>query len=253
LTLGRDAEADFRVAVDAGGRFRIQDASGEELPHTGSPIDAEAPGALERLLRRLEHLARFANVRDLENPSHRSRLAGKLEIEVFGLEEGDDDGTGPRWPVDASSLAVGDRIGFRVRNLSDSPLEVAIVDLQPDWGISRVHPPRDQGDSVLVEPGAETISVLDVDLPGWMAEGRDVLQVLASRIPLDSSWLELPPLGAPHDRTRSVQEPRNPLESLFAALAAERPATRSVRPAAAASDDWTVVRREIQVGRQEPG
>ncbi len=250
LTLGRDGDADFRVAVGTGGGFRIQDASGEDLPHVGPPLDAADPGALERLLERLGHLARFANVRDLDNLNLCSPLSGKLEIEVFGLGPGDDEGSGPRHPVDASALAVGDRIGISVRNLSDAALEIAILDLQPDWGISRAHPPPGQGDSVLVESGGETLAILDACLPDWMTEGRDVLRVLASRIPQDASWLELPPLGVPRDRTRSAREPTDPLGRLFVALAGERPATRSVRPAATAGDDWVVGRLELRMSRR---
>lgn len=242
-----DDGADLGVAWSPEQGLVVVDPSGEPLPVQGSRVESE-----EEVLDRLCHLARFSSVRALHNPDRSSRLRGALRIELDRLEAEWPGGPARAEPLPADGgVPCGEEVELRIRNDSDFELQVAVLDLQPDWGISQVHPAS--GGAVTLAPGDSTIARLEVDLPFEGSEGRDLLKVVATREPVDFSWLVLPALdgsGATR-RWRSGGEPRGPLESLFARLTADRPATRTVRTVVPAGGDWTVADVELRVIRAE--
>lgn len=219
--------ADLLVTVTPAGAFRVLDPSGEPLPHQGEPIPVGRKDAIDRLTDRLERMARFLDLRELSNPDPTSPLAGGL---VLDLLEGplDEVWSRPdrRRPLCGGVARVGETIGLRIRNEASSALDVVVLDLQPDWGVSIAHPPPDRGAFETLDPGGEVVAPLVVSLPEGFAEGRDVLKALGSTGPLDCSGLELPPLDDPPRRT-----------------------LRTARPARAPRHDWTEASIEVTVVR----
>jgi hypothetical protein len=221
--------ADFHVTVEDG-EARICDAAAAVLPNLRPPIEAASPDAARRVLSRLDHLARYANVRALENRDPMSPLARKLVVELAGSQERYD-------PVDAAQpvpfpdpgstpdVPVGSWVFLRVRNASRQVLNVTVLDLQPDWGISKVYPAR-AGAFEPLDPGAELLLPLRVDLPDGLGDGRDVLKVLATVDTTDFAPLELPSLDQP-----------------------PKPVPRHVGAAASPSHAWTAAQVELHVAR----
>jgi hypothetical protein len=233
---GPDApEVDFLVGVcgageDDGGRFVVLDLSGEPLGPPGErdePIrvpfwDGDPDGA-DRLVRRLERMARFRNLRDLENPDPTSPLAHGLVLElVQGPRSTDWHRPDRRRPVPGGVVGVGETFGLVIRNESPSSLDVVVLDLQPDWGVSIAHPPPSRAAFETLEPGREIVAPLVASLPERFDEGLDVLKALGTVGPLDCSWLELPALG-----TTSFRGPGRP-----------------------AAHSWTEARLEVTVVRR---
>jgi hypothetical protein len=208
--------AGLRVGLGPGGSFEVRGAAGAPLEHLGPPLAAEAEGAVPRLLARLEHLARFQTLRDLQpgetgpeaDPKAGPGLAGKLDLRLERLPGGyQPEQLGGAVPFDPPGgpyeAAVGEWVQLRVVNRSVEELCVAVLDLQPDWGVSQVHPSVHGGDFETVEPGGAARVALQACLPEGLAHGADTLKVVATTAPVSWRWLELPAL-AELDETRAV-------------------------------------------------
>lgn len=270
-----EAEADLLVEVMPGGVWRILDPSGEPLPHQGEAIAAEEPEGLDRLLDRLDHLARYRAVEDLDNPGT-SSLFGRVQAELFtlrGTEYGEDRADWQDWqgwqdpeiwqdpearvPVDAGAVPTDTPLCLLVRNDSRRDVNLAVLDLQPDWGISRAHPNRYEGDFVILRAGDELPIPLRACLPEWMDEGRDRLKVIAATGPLDTTHLELDALGESigYRRFRKLRGPgedQRPDDGTGLRTRLLNPSRsgspfRTVEAVTTVSDDWAVVTVELGV------
>lgn len=249
---GFEAEAGFQVGIAGRGVLRILDPSGEPVPHLGDPISVSDPGSMERILERLDHLARFKERERLHNPSTSSPLAGKLRADLYRLGSIDDwEGPEGRHPLpDGARVADGTLLCLLVRNDSRRELNFAVLDLQPDWGVTRVHPGPREGAYSLLEPGTEQAVFLRAGLPDWIREGRDRLKVLAATGPLDVDSLELPALGVAAG-TRSPRDRGEAPDLLDGLFAPAGPGTgfRTLQKAAPAGHEWGVDTVEVLVER----
>jgi hypothetical protein len=167
--------------------------------------------ALE-LVRRLEHIARWRDVLELDNPC--SRLAGAVAVEVVEAlpgEEVDPVHRAPLIPAADGAVHLSYRytrngwapphgVFLRLRNRSDRMLYCVLLDLTDRF---RMHPYLFAGNWVAsgtayvgdgcridmtLPPGREPV-------PG--ARGVDWLKVLVAEAPIDSALFELPRLGEP--------------------------------------------------------
>jgi hypothetical protein len=260
LATGRKP-ADFQVAVNAEGEYEIWDAAGAELPNLRPALgidDAQAPA---QVVQRLVHLAKYRNVLELRNNDTLSPLARKLKVELTGVQE-DYDPVDPPEPgsfEDAGhtpTIEVSQWTFLRVRNnmppgRRNDPsriLNVTVLDLQPDWGISQIYP-GGAGFFEPLDPGQEIVLPLQASLPDGYSEGVDVIKVFATLGTANFRWLELPALDQP---TRSAGErglPQSPLEELLAAVAAEEPSMRQLNPAAFPSREWVTEQVEVRISR----
>lgn len=256
LRLAAEAEADpgaepeYQVEVTANGSFRILDPSGEPVPHQGQAIPAADPDAVERLLERLTHLASYRERARLENPDRSSPLHGKLRAELYRLqsiEDWQDPEERERVP-EGGTVPEGTLLCLLVRNDSSRELNFAVLDLQPDWGITKVHPGPQEGHYTVLEPKAEHPVFLKAGLPDWMQEGRDRLKVIATTGPLDATSLELEPLGEStgYRSFRSGGEPQDLRDQLLspAVLGAGFRSMQTVTPT---SHEWAVETVEVRV------
>jgi hypothetical protein len=208
LTLAESAEtaADLLVSIDAKGRFQVADRQGP-LPNLGPPLQAGGRQAEDELLRRLVHLAQYFDVLRLENQAA-GPLRGRLKIEVVGVRPASPFGgpgqlrllsdRDPRQPIE---LRCGDRLEIRIVNLGTVELNVAVLDLQPDWGIAQIFPTRKNGDFWTLDPKEEKVVNIRTSLPPGCEESRDVFKAFATVGPPNLRWLELPPLTEPVRRT----------------------------------------------------
>jgi hypothetical protein len=254
----KDEATDFQVAVNAQGEYEIWDPNGSVLPNLRPALKITDNGAAAKVLQRLVHLTKYRNIRMIDNTDPGSTLARSLVIELgtrVPPKEGEEGfGTfGEVLGLRSRPLSVGEIIFLRITNKWAKPVNLTVLDLQPDWGISQVYPPpggEDERDYELLEPGEKNALLIPVQtsLPEGYQNGTDIIKAIAAEDGMSFRWLELPALDQPV--TRAITKgPSNPLEALMAAFGSEE-LTRAVIPLTTAkAKSWGTTEVEIKVRR----
>lgn len=254
--LNRAVQYQVGISKD-GGKFEILDPKGEPFANLRPALDAEA-GNAERVVERLVHLSKYHTVQQLHNYDSLSPLAGKVRIEIFKApaDYQPGDRPDPQPFGDPGNIPVvndGDVLFIYIKNESSQVLNIAVLDLQPDWGIFQFFPAEEIGDTSPLDSGKELFLPASFYLPGNLTEGTDVLKVFATVGLANFRWLELPILDEP-SRSASLRTlrstPRNQLEQLMAELSAETITTRNARPSIEASDEWIVTEVSVTVRKK---
>lgn len=246
-----DPRADYRVRVNGAGELEVLDDAGAPVRSLRPALRAEDENAAEVLVRRLVHVAKYRAVRETENHDPLSPLATALSVELAGRQAEYDPVDRPApVPLEDAGNAVreGEWIFLRIRNGSPRDVNVAVLDLQPDWGIGQVYPEGAADAFVSLGPGEEVLLPLRAYLPDGYETGEDVLKVFATLGSTSFRILELPALDQaprPRPRTRAA----DPLEQLLEAVAADHPATRQLVPAAYSSREWTTAAVPVTIRR----
>ncbi|MGB7923285.1 MAG: caspase family protein [Pyrinomonadaceae bacterium] len=236
LRLVQNGEAaDYTVSVNRRGEYVIGDGAGGEIPNM-RPVLRSGDGSPALVVERLVHLARYRNVRELDNYDPSSPLKRKLLVEFAGAQSAYTPGELPEpQPFnEAGSIQTvkhDDWIFLRIKNSSSAVLNITVLDLQPDWGISQVYP----SGAAYFEPldaGRELLLPLHAHLPHDFTKGIDIIKVFATTEASNFRWLELPAL-----------------ERLSVADIASDDATRHLSSHAPASSEWTTSQVEAQVER----
>ena len=263
VTLKTENDADtleYQVAVNEKREYEIWNPAGQPIANLRPAIVIDAPNAAATVVSRLVHLAKYNAVKQLANHDPQSPLARKLVVELVGYQEDYTPGDKPEprpfaVPGNSPVLPTGQWAFLRIRNDAHQSLNVTVLDLQPDWGISQIFP-AGQGDwFVQLEPGREQLLNLRASLPEGYAEGLDVLKVFATVGAANFGRLELPALDQPAARgsARRASATRgqpNPLEDLMDAISGDQPpasATRTFTSAAYPSAEWTSSLVEVHV------
>lgn len=231
LTAAEPGAAGDLEVVETSGLLEIRDAGGNPIPEIGPPLALLGPATPRELARRLCHLARWWNVRALENPDATSPLAGALRLRVERLGD-------PAPAGRSTAVPVGGGLRLVLENAGAVTLNAAVLDLQPDWGIQQIVPYRDAAPWIALEPGCPLEVELTADLPDGLDQGADVLKAVAAVGPFELATLELPAIGTPPGAVRSARR---------IGLAHE-----ALRCGATAPESWTTAEVEVRVAR-EPG
>jgi hypothetical protein len=248
-----DETPDFQVGVDRDGAFEILDPAGQPIPRLRPPIRTSTPDAAIKVVRRLEHLAKYRALRELSNFDAMSPLAHGLDVTLTAWAETYEPGE----PFEGQPLAPGTGltvlcpgwwVALRIRNNASVPLNVSVFNLQPGWGAKQIWP-YDASSFRLLDPRTEELLPLQASLLDEYDEGEDILKVFATVGTTDFRWLELPPLDTPSAPLRVGRAPVDELERLFSAFSADRPATRNFEPPAQASRSWTTEQVTLAVRR----
>jgi hypothetical protein len=259
-TEGDGDTLEYQVAVTEQSQYEIWDPAGQPIGNLRPAIGINDANAAAVVISRLEHLAKYDAVKQLENHDSESPLAGKLLVQLVGYQDGYTPGDKPEPSGfdsvgDSPTVQTDQWIFLRIRNNASSSLNVSALDLQPDRGVSQVYPAYQ--DFVQFEPGQERTIPLKAGLPSAYKEGRDVLKVFGTVGAANFGRLALPPLDQPptRDARKSSSATRgvpNPLEALLDAVSGDRPPlshTRNMTPASYPSADWTTWQVEILVKR----
>lgn len=202
----------MRVAAPGlGGRPVFQILCGDGQPAT-SDIVGHTMEAAERVVARLEHIARWTHLQQLDNPA--SGLTGAVRVEVVEARDGElvaprdragmlPDGRGEirltyRW---IGGRWVAPRVFVRLRNTSRQRLWCVLLDLNDRYG---AHADLFPGDFV----GAATLGAaldgqpIEVRLPSHQAPElgahvRDWLKLIVAEEPVGALAFHLPPLDRP--------------------------------------------------------
>jgi len=250
------ASPDFQVAVNQVREFEIWNSAGTKLPNLRPALQYTEASAAGVLAQRLIHLARYRNIQELTNNSGRNRLANKVIVSLVGkqaeYDPEDDPQPEPLEDLQATvTIKEGEWLFLRIENQYKDRLNITVLDLQPDWGITQVYPSGGAAFEVL-ESGGHLMLPLKAHLPAGYQAAMDVVKVFATIRTTDFRWLTLPTLDNPIRRgtERGLFSPRNELETLFFTLMEETgPKTRTVSITPPANSEWTTTQVEIQVVR----
>jgi len=248
-------QVDYSLAVNSKEEYEIWDRTGQTIKNLHPIIRMDTPNAPADVARRLVHLAKYNAVRQLSNYDLLSPLARKLAVELVGRRAKYDpaDPFEPEQPFTdpghTPTLKVGEWTGLRIKNTAAQRLNITVLDMRPDWGVSQVFPSGHGDYFVEFEPGQEIVIPLQAGLPEGYEEGGDVVKVFATISTTNFRWLELPALDQPLRRSAalSTRGPSNPLEKLAAAFTADQPPTRDLVPAAYPTHGWTTAQLEIHI------
>ncbi|MCJ8281433.1 MAG: caspase family protein, partial [Rivularia sp. ALOHA_DT_140] len=132
----------YQVAVDEL-IYEISDRTG--LPIVLRPLlKVNEFDSAQMLVKRLVHLAKYQSIQELDNHDANSLLRGKIAVELQGTQADYDPAdlpdikplTDPNQP----EVKSGEYFFFKIRNDYSDVVNVAVLDLQPDWGIEQVQP-----------------------------------------------------------------------------------------------------------------
>lgn len=250
---------DLQVALDEKGeRLEIWDRKGSVLPNLRPAVSASEPGAAERIAKRLVHLAKYFNVQALTGPE--SDLSRKLAVELIAEPLPGSEGPAPVFaPGTIVKLKLTNNLAPNPKDINDPTrvLNITVLDLQADWGITQIYP-SSAGAFEVLQPASSKEIKFKTYLPEGYSETTDVLKVFATQRTTNFRWLELPALDqpAPARATRSARaEITDPLERLMSAITGdqapspEEVRTRSVALMAEPEEEktWAVAQVEMCV------
>lgn len=251
-----DESADFQVAVNFHGEYEIWDANGRMLPNLRPALKIDDDGAAEQVAQRLVHLAKYRNARMIDNSDSDSALARKVVIELGqGRKDAAGNVTFKPFGTPMHPLTVGEEYWVRVTNLSEIAVNIAIMDLAPDWGVEQIYPKPSVKDYELLEPGEDNALMrrLGTWLPDDYQEGADTLKVFAAQEGTSFHWLELPALDkqpdpAKRSQTRS-KSGGNALERMLSAFGAPGLTRHAIDLSEPTGGDWTTAQVELRIRR----
>jgi hypothetical protein len=236
---------DWQLAVTAAGEFEVRDADGNPVPNLRPALVAAASGAPGRVVRRLAHLARWHNLRDIENTERMCQINGRVHVERLITRDGK-----PRWDrVSRVRAAPGDEILLRAVNDSSDQLNVTALLLQPTWAAEQVYPLSRGSFSAALTVGDPAGFTVRVPLPQGETRATAVLKVFAAIGAPNFRVLQLPVIDRPvrPDVMRDGGVLSHPIQAVFDAFAAVRPEKRELVPSPYSGFGWTVVTVPIDV------
>ncbi|MGI8587936.1 MAG: caspase family protein [Chloroflexia bacterium] len=256
--VGTDEATDYQVAINPAGAYEIWDAAGMPVPNLRPALAVDAQGAGGQVAARLIHLAKYRNVRELDNFDTLSPLAHKLVVEFLGTQPDYQPGDQPNPQpfADAGNtptVNTGDWAFVQITNRSGKDLNVAVLDLAPDWSIAQAYPTDTAFETI--EAGDHRVLPLQSALPEGYTGGTDLIKVFATTGTTDFRWLELPALDRPMQPRGAITRGADPLEALLATLADPPAGARNLTTASTASQEWTVASVELhstQAGQPSP-
>lgn len=146
----------FQVAINDIGQYEIWDTNHQIIENLFPPIVAADSDAVERIVNRLSHLAKYCNVWELDNPDRGCQISTALTVKLVGwrtFKSSDvnsfDDAEG-LYEVDN-----GDVVILEVKNSAKNgaAFNITILDLQPSWSIAQIHPNSRGADFDVLEAG----------------------------------------------------------------------------------------------------
>jgi len=248
LVTDNQTKEDLQVAVNQKGEYEI--CMGLPLKNLTPALKINDDKAPQKVVKRLVHLAKYRAVQALKNPF--SDLANQLEVELIPQTSLPQDGA-----TGLSNITVrsGEQATLRIKNLSPSPLNIVVLDLESTWEISQLPLQRMVQKFYPFNPGQEIRTKLRLALPdnANYDKGLEVIKVFAMFSPADFRWLELPSLDKeiPTAASRGLKYPKgeatNALEELFAAIGTDpdRPPIERAQVIFDPSEEWAT--KEIQI------
>ncbi|WP_437591175.1 caspase family protein [Sorangium sp. So ce1000] len=250
----------YQIALTRDRRYEIWDPSGKPIPHVGT-VAIGAPGAAKVVVERLIHLLRCQSILELADPV--SGLKDKLRVELLTPPPGWSESTPASGGTviepdgDAYVIKPDTWVFLRVVNESDSPVNVAVIDLGDDWGIRALEPPPPEGLALptrrysTVDARREARFAFQFFLPQGRDSSLDVIKVFVTLGDADFWWLLHTSIDTPVTRSLTIRDTaaNDALFRLREALDAEQNTLRDVRPRSAPGDAWTTRQLRVETRR----
>lgn len=248
VPVGSDNEnsAEFVVTIDRG-VYILSDSNGAPLWAERPPA---SPDGAARLAATLAHLAIYRNVQRLRNPAPAGALQGGIEVSAVAYSQSSRGGrpTNPSSLFDrghSATITSGQKLQVTLYNRTDRPVYLAVLNLDADFGISRLYPVHavnekvEAGGSVVID---QITPRLSGPQPGRAVE---TIKVIATRMPVSFDVLQLPKLheGDPQAGVRA--DSSTPLGELLNAV--RRQGVRDLTLEVDESAEWTVAQLEITI------
>ncbi|MEG4287966.1 caspase family protein [Microcoleus sp. C2C3] len=244
---------DYLVAVNQKGEYEI--CIGTPIENLTPALNIDDPDAPQKVVKRLIHLVKYQAIQQLSNQF--SDLTNKLEVELL---------TQPNWRLEMpkkpqpfsepTNLVVksGEYAFLRIKNTSSQVLNIAVLDLEPNWAVSRIQLQRPEAVFYPFNPNQEMLLPLNLTLPERYLNGGETIKVFATIKQNDFRWLELPSLDEEiGKKAEKLARGDNPLGQLLAAVGADvdRPPelTRAAVPIFDPSQEWTTKDIKITLTR----
>lgn len=257
----KEEEGDYQVAVGKGGEYEI--CIGMPLKNLHPSLMIDDKNAPKAVVKRLVHLAKYQATAELDNPN--SPLEKYLEFEL--LDQNKQPFSNPN-----NIILESGTVCLRIKNNYSHSLNIAILDLEPTWGITQID--IQGNDALFYELASGETLVLDnleFDAPSGdgYEQAKETLKIFAVRGLANFKWLTLPPLDEEQQSignlnvelenkikelntrgiTRGEELTVNPLNSLLATIGAEidepPKITRAFRNKPNSNAEW--VTKQIQV------
>jgi hypothetical protein len=241
----------YQVCINARGEYEIGDSVGAPYPNLTPALRVDDAHAAEQVVKRLEHLARYHAMVELENYDDDSPLAGKLVAQLLKPP--------PTWQrgqkldlaacaaLDADvTLGVGEHFIFQLTNKSKKVLNFAVLDLAPDWSVTQILPGEEEA-TASIEPGKMIYKVYRTTLNDAYKTGTDTLKVIATTETGNFCRLEMKALGGGPRSTRGASMPHSALDVLLNSI--NFPTTRGVETVRTASQEWIAVQVQLNIVR----
>lgn len=230
----KDEEIDYFVSLTSEGEYLILDAHKQPIKYFLFPVKAKEPKAIETVINRLIHLAKYQVNLDINNEDFTAPLNGKLKIELIKSVKQE--------PVvlnvegNVPVVEVGEEVSLLITNQYKRILNINALFFQADLSIAQLYPKG--ADYEPIEPGQHRKIDFDVKLPENYQEGVLVIKVFATLDGANFKILELPALD--QSRTNfAKQEPTNTLENLLLNVVNENDPKRNLRVVTYACEEWT--------------
>jgi hypothetical protein len=250
-----DGPADYVLTINQEGEYVVCDAAGHAIPNLYPKLSVGQSGAAPRIIERLVHLSKYANILEVDNSYAQSSLNTKLLVDLIGTQTEYQVGEKPQpRPFAAAghahTLKEGEWTFLRIQNNHSQVFNITVLDLQPDWGIAQIYPARGAAFESL-DPGHEIILPMRVSLPSGYDYGTDTIKVFATIEPTSFRWLELPPIDqpSPSDHVRGL--PQNAIEQVLSLFAAPNVHNRQASVPVYSASEWTTRQVEIEIQRTQ--
>lgn len=186
---------DLTIGVTEDGGLEVLDGSGAALRHAPAPVSAHRDDAVDRLLERVDHVARYRQILALRSLAEASSLFGGLEVEIFRAPAGGLPVEAVDWEPLDGPVRCGERVHLVLTNETNDDLDLVVLALHSDWSVTRIHPPPGRAPWDSLERRSRTTASFVAYLPPAVPTSRDLLLIFGAAGPLDLSCHILPALG----------------------------------------------------------
>lgn len=237
------------VWVEAG-CYVVRDPAGEQIVSETPPV---GPSGAALIVRSLEHLAIFRNVRSLRNNAFDPALGGAVQVTepmIVKPSRSNVAAASALRPLrqDGQELvaSAGQTITFDVVNRSQSRLFITVLRLAADFSIKRIEP-LDGRQTTLPPAGKLTIRQKLAAIPPGQSRNHLILKIFVTSEKVSFDSLELPTLNQGPLHINDKVRDAGPLSSLLDAV--RRTGTRPIRPLTddSADDRWIVEQVEVTI------
>jgi hypothetical protein len=200
LRLTEKGDAYFKVTLDHKNNFQIEDQPGNFASYIAATLDAipcDESDSMPKLIRRLDHLARFKLIKELQNPGAREDdLCGLVSVNIEPAEEGqyfyDEWYPAAEEIKDKNGVYNVDEnawFQFVIKNNTTKHVGCVILNCMPEFGIDILYPYESHAPYISLAPEKEEHAYFFVRIPETL---RANAEAVASMVDTFKVFISVP-------------------------------------------------------------